>query len=826
LVKDTSIEGIAHLGRYAFSEIVNAVVAPVLFITRQIKPNQRHQVWACRLTAPRPSEEQASLLLKTVQLKTAQTLFTPQQDDFVFIPESAIVYWLQPHFLELLKSSRSLRTIAEVRQGLATADNTRFLRCFWEAYSPSMRWMPYAKGGGYCKWAGLEWLLVDWQMDGIRVRAFGKGRFQGTEFYFKQGLTYTLMARGSFSARVLNKSLFDVTGISMFSKGTVSIHYLIAFSAARAVSYLLRVTVQDTKFHAGYVCNLPLSKDSTSANLIETIGSLCIEFKRMIVSHNLVERNFENSIHKQNYLVPTILHSLEGLNEYIVCNSYQLDSHDVKAICDETGTPAGWYPLIANYDTLPTLPDNLELPPIPQELANHLYKHKRIMPESKELTRIKLNLRALYEAGPGAKNVEQEENNEVAEDSEGEEDIASGAYIPIPTETFLEELSVKMQIHPISIYWLLEELHAEGVRCKPEEQRMLEDRLSVLILRLLGYRWPKQIEAGEPVPAWAAHDGIVPLVSGAGKAMLGERLRERLRAEDGAIEAQQVESLLEELTGLNLEEWLRRRFFSRHISQFKYHPVAWHLASTPSKTASKGKKSRGGSTQHRPAFECFLYYHACSSNALARIRNEYVEPLLQIERSKIERNKTEASEGQLFSDDTVSAIASERIRELEEFIVKLRGIEEQGFACDELQKLLANEQLDRWRGDGYLPPLSLEEFIREEEAWHVDINDGVRVNIAPLQLAGVLASDVLKAVDARKAIADRVRWRSDERRWVREGKLPRCGWMDEQVPPSQKWDELEPQRMIEQQKLAQKRLLLEQGQHGDEADEVEAEVRP
>ena len=39
-----------------------------------------------------------------------------------------------------------------------------------------------------------------------------------------------------------------------------------------------------------------------------------------------------------------------------------------------------------------------------------------------------------------------------------EDEGASGAYIPIPTETFLEELSVKLQIHPISIYWLLEEL--------------------------------------------------------------------------------------------------------------------------------------------------------------------------------------------------------------------------------------------------------------------------------------------------------------------------------------------------------------------------------
>ena len=87
----------------------------------------------------------------------------------------------------------------------------------------------------------------------------------------------------------------------------------------------------------------------------------------------------------------------------------------------------------------------------------------------------------------------------------------------------------------------------------------------------------------------------------------------------------------------------------------------------------------------------------------------------------------------------------------------------------------------------------------------MDINDGVRVNIAPLQLAGVLASDVLKPTDAKKALADRARWRADERRWVRDGKLPRCGWMDEQVPESPRWTEREPERVAEQIKLERKR---------------------
>jgi hypothetical protein len=74
------------------------------------------------------------------------------------------------------------------------------------------------------------------------------------------------------------------------------------------------------------------------------------------------------------------------------------------------------------------------------------------------------------------------------------------------------------------------------------------------------------------------------------------------------------------------------------------------------------------------------------------------------------------------------------------------------------------------------PPATVAEFIGQESAYVPDINDGVRVNIAPVQKAGLLHADVLDSKDADKAIADRAEWRADERRWVREGKLPRPGW--------------------------------------------------
>ena len=85
------------------------------------------------------------------------------------------------------------------------------------------------------------------------------------------------------------------------------------------------------------------------------------------------------------------------------------------------------------------------------------------------------------------------------------------------------------------------------------------------------------------------------------KRRLAERVRDRLRAEDGDLGAQQVEALLRELTGQTLEEWLRRTFFARHVRQFKHRPIAWHLASTPPKDGRTAGRRRSAS---RPSSAC------------------------------------------------------------------------------------------------------------------------------------------------------------------------------------------------------------------------------
>lgn len=63
----------------------------------------------------------------------------------------------------------------------------------------------------------------------------------------------------------------------------------------------------------------------------------------------------------------------------------------------------------------------------------------------------------------------------------------------------------------------------------------------------------------------------------------------------------------------------------------------------------------------------------------------------------------------------------------------------------------------------------------QETTYNSDLNNGVGVNIAPLQKVGLLSTNVVVAKDVANAIADQAEWHADERWWYRQGRLPSPG---------------------------------------------------
>lgn len=701
----------------------------------------------------------------------------PLQKDFLNIPQSPLCYWLRPRFFELL-SGKTLGDVAAVVQGLATANDPRFVRFVWEVPPEQhgqpvrkRRWVPFEKGGGYGKWFGHHWWMVDWENDGARIKATPSPRVQNEQYYFKEGWTYTQVARGSLAVRQTNgRQIFGHASNSIFSSDRESKYSISKMLNCRLSTFLIRALSQKISFEAGHIALVPFSAKKSI-----NVESICIELKKCLVARDITERTANPSLllnYPNRYcklVVSAILQTLEGLAERLVFDAYHLDKEDIAAVLAETGPPAGWYPLIHGYEAIPSLPD--DLPRLPDEVVVLLAGCERRVCSEAELGQIRNKLRLLYEAGPGVKEEgEWTELGDLRED--GQEETVTGARIPIPTETFLEELSQKMEIHPISIYWLLKEgIEKQGWRCLPEEKRILEDRFTVLVLQLLGHRWPVQIEGGEPVPEWADQDGIIPLTEGCSEKTLLERIRERIVHEFTDETVTQIERKFAEVVGKPLDAWLSGDFFKRHISQFRKRPIVWPIQSKP---AGKGLKGR----KRIPAFSCLIYYHKLDADLIHKIRSQYVGPL-------ITRYETELRT--IRGSDYESNYVVGRKYQLENWIEELRSFDEEleriiqdGFNTEKLHKTIGGEPLDKWSSlDGNKPqPTDTNSFFNQEKAYFPDINDGVRVNIAPLQRAGLLAFDVLSKKDVEKAIDNRAEWRADERRWCREGKLTKPGWWD------------------------------------------------
>lgn len=775
LLRDTTVESLAHLGPNAFDEISGEVVNVALFVIAASVARTTHRLTAFRLIGPRSPTNKSSLLREALSRSHHVVVTRPLQMRFLDVPHSPLCYWLRERFFQLLAGPK-LQDAARIVQQIITSDNGRFLRFMWEGPQAGTSWVAYLKAGGYGRWSGFHQMVLDWRSCGARIKALVLEKYEylngnwgwlvKEETLFKPGWTYSLMAGGCLGVRRVEPGA-ACDSASPFIAVHSEVRALACQLNSRVVSYLLRSTSSDIKFRESYVLQAPISLQAPS--VIEDLQQTCIALKTSLVATDPTDSCFDHLSSQisdngdsNDFHLAAILHSLEGIIETAVFSLFALDEDDTGSVLDETGTPSGWFPLLAGYDMVSAfLNDASEA--VTAALTS-LRDHRQVVLDANRLKGLKQQLQAIYEAGPGA-NVESDDDAPDSSKSEEDDELdVVGARIPIPTETFLEYLCQQLQIHPVSVYSVLKEgVQNEHWRCVPEERRLFADRVTVTALRLLGHRWQKQIEPGDPVPNWADPDGIIPLTPLANESTLVERVQQRLRADE--IDA----SDFAEVMGKPLDAWLATEFFKHHTKQFKKRPIAWQLQS--------GKFT----ARRKPAFACLVYYHKLDGDLLPKIRTQYVGPLRQRLETELRGIETTAQAARSERQEKRRVELEDQIEELRQFDAALTKVINEGFASKQLTEIAKKERLDKWCSlDGHRPaPASREAFLQQESAYVPDINDGVRVNIAPLQKAGLLAADVLAKKDLDKAIADRAEWRADERRWCREGKLPQPGWWPE-----------------------------------------------
>ncbi|MCC7107454.1 MAG: hypothetical protein IT307_20140, partial [Chloroflexi bacterium] len=104
VLAEDQIGPLSHHGRYAFDEIGNAAVKPVLLVDRRTPPDTAFKITAFRLTSPRPSEEQARLLKEVIAGRLEGVRYSISQRELADIPGRPVAYWLRRNFVRLLSA--------------------------------------------------------------------------------------------------------------------------------------------------------------------------------------------------------------------------------------------------------------------------------------------------------------------------------------------------------------------------------------------------------------------------------------------------------------------------------------------------------------------------------------------------------------------------------------------------------------------------------------------------------------------------------------------------------------------------------------------------
>lgn len=318
LLKDNTILNMVHPGRGIFGSDFGTTSFVI----------SKHNISNYIATYRRLFEKQGEV--KSIEERDKAFLngfgcYVSKQESFSKIPGSPIAYWISSKLLSAFQDGRPLSAVASPCVGLQTADNGRFLRLWYEVCNQNIafdctstedslaratRWFPYNKGGDFRKWYGNNDYVVNWENDGYEIKHNfddnGKlrSRPQNTQFYFKNGVTWTLLSSSNFGVRISEShSIFDVNGMSAFSDSESMNRYILGYLASKVNFKILMIINPTLAFQAGDISKCPLI--IKNENSIENIVNLNIVLSKS--DWNSFETSWDFKIHPlvKNH-IPTI----------------------------------------------------------------------------------------------------------------------------------------------------------------------------------------------------------------------------------------------------------------------------------------------------------------------------------------------------------------------------------------------------------------------------------------------------------------------------------------------------------------------------------------
>lgn len=552
-------------------------------------------------------------------------VFNSQNKHVYQLPQSKLkeiksypfIYWISDEFREKF-GDKLLDDVVDVKQGIATSNNNRFLRYWWEITGSNQSYYPYSKGGEYAKWAGNLWIYINWEEKNVEYIKV-KGRLQNRNYYFREGITYSGSGSKGTSFRIFPKDcLFDVGGSCIFLTDIYSNrYYLLAFLNSKICFYIAECLNPTVNTQVGDLQRVPFIIPSKGIEeLVSALSEQNISIKHYIDSCFIIDKNFKSSpigytkdinselfsfyVSSNGYL------SISLLNEAIINGKifdvYELSVHDRQMVIDKEGLPVGDYSVSSQAKAAykEWLSTNTEFP-ASQEVLEHI------------------------------------DSLEINEDQPHIDDFES-LY---QNNNGWEEFCIKHKMNPIEVWY---QFKNAGI-LPPQRTQVLAFELITDVIR--------SVLAKDD-------DGVIPLTERMGEEQLTGRIEQEL-VERGYNSAQ-ISQIIQ-LLGTPLDKYLQDKFFkqlSDHLNLFMYlpkTPFIWHLTS---------------GTHH--AIELYISIYKWSRDTVFRIKSVYISNRETALNDRLSGVDISTANGQL-----EAAELKEQLKELKAFAEKIDKLLASGY---------------------------------------------------------------------------------------------------------------------------------------------------
>ena len=288
-IQSHTIINMAHLGTRAFEDIGGEVVQTATFILQN--HSRKNYIGSYeRLVNYGSQDEKENAFLEIIKGSDQKDLYQVGQSNFDKIPNSPIAYWASQNLFKDFEKGTPLGQLVDAKQGLATADNKRFLRQWFEvqinhisfnshnieeSIKSNKKWFPLNKGGAYRKWYGNYDYVVNWKNNGYEIRHFtdNKGKLrsrpQNTDFYFKEAVTWSKIISNKLSFRYrISGSIHETAGNEFFCKNHIILMYLISLLNTKVIQYISHILNPTLNSQIGDLANLPYIEAKTGQNNI------------------------------------------------------------------------------------------------------------------------------------------------------------------------------------------------------------------------------------------------------------------------------------------------------------------------------------------------------------------------------------------------------------------------------------------------------------------------------------------------------------------------------------------------------------------------------